>query len=76
MNNVLTVDSWQGKEIDFMFFSSVRCNEAGKLGFLTNERRTNVALTRAKHGTIIVGNASTLVSDPKWAKLINYFMEA
>jgi senataxin len=43
-----------------MFFSAVRCNKDGKLGFLKNERRTNVALTRAKHGCIIVGNAKTL----------------
>ena len=57
INNVLTVDSWQGKEIDFMLFSAVRCNNQGNLGFLKNVRRTNVALTRAKHGTIIVGNA-------------------
>ena len=40
-----------------MIFSAVRSNRHGNIGFLKNERRTNVALSRAKHGMIIVGNA-------------------
>lgn len=64
--NVRTVDSWQGREKEYMIFSAVRSNVEGCIGFLENEKRTNVALTRAKHGMIIVGNAATLLSDPKW----------
>lgn len=56
-----------------MVFSAVRCNEKRKIGFLDNERRINVALTRAKHGLIIVGNARTLSSHPKWQTLIEFF---
>jgi superfamily I DNA and/or RNA helicase len=72
-DNVRTIDSWQGREKEFMIFSAVRCNEKGKIGFLENYRRINVALTRAQHGLIIVGNAATLSSDPKWTTLIEYF---
>lgn len=72
-DNVRTIDSWQGREKEYMIFSAVRCNSEGNVGFLENERRTNVALTRAQHGLIIVGNARTLVSDPKWETLIEFF---
>ena len=53
-----------------MIFSTVRSNKDGGLGFLSNERRINVALTRAKHGMIILGNKKTLESDPNWKDLI------
>ena len=56
-----------------MIFSAVRCNSEGNVGFLENERRTNVALTRAQHGLIIIGNARTLASDPKWETLLVFF---
>jgi len=73
--NVRTIDSWQGREKEFMIFSAVRCNDKKKIGFLENYRRINVALTRAQHGLIIVGNAETLSSDPKWNTLIEYFKQ-
>ena len=68
--NVKTIDSWQGREKEFMIFSAVRCNNEGKIGFLENRRRINVALTRAQHGLIIVGNKETLSVDTKWKNLI------
>ena len=71
--NVRTIDSWQGRETEYMIFSAVRSNKEGKIGFLENMRRTNVALTRAQHGLIIVGDAETLSSHPKWQTLIINF---
>jgi regulator of nonsense transcripts 1 len=56
-----------------MVFSAVRGNKKGNIGFLENEKRINVALTRAKHGLIIVGNAETLRADPKWTILLGVF---
>lgn len=45
---VLTVDGFQGGEMDIIIISSVRSNPSGSIGFLANPNRTNVALTRAR----------------------------
>jgi superfamily I DNA and/or RNA helicase len=34
VENVRTIDSWQGREKEFMIFSSVRCNVRREIGFL------------------------------------------
>ncbi|CAO1948540.1 unnamed protein product, partial [Urochloa humidicola] len=47
-------------EEDIIIVSTVRSNAAGRIGFLKNENRTNVALTRAKHCLWILGNGTTL----------------
>jgi superfamily I DNA and/or RNA helicase len=57
---VSTVDSSQGSESDVIIISFVRTGKQASVGFLTDDRRLNVALTRAKHQLIIVGNANTL----------------
>jgi len=62
---VATVDSSQGCEADVVIVSFVRsqqlsASEASKAGFLSDDRRINVALTRARHQLICVGNEKTL----------------
>lgn len=55
---VHTVDGFQGDECDIIIISCVRSKNT--VGFLKDERRLNVALTRAKHNRIILGNVDTL----------------
>lgn len=57
---VSTVDSSQGSEADLIVISFVRTGKAGTIGFLSDDRRLNVAITRAKHKLICVGNAAQL----------------
>ena len=48
-------------------------NDRQMIGFLADERRMNVALTRAKHSLLIVGSEHTLRNEKRnWAKLINH----
>jgi senataxin len=69
---VNTVDGFQGREKDVIVLSCVRAMADRGLGFLSDERRMNVALTRAKYALIIVGHAETLQKwSPAWGSLID-----
>jgi helicase MOV-10 len=46
------------------------------LGFLKNEKRLNVAITRPQALLIIVGSPSVLYHDPNWKYLIDYCIES
>ncbi|KAL6882570.1 hypothetical protein ACP4OV_011260 [Aristida adscensionis] len=68
---VNSVDGFQGSEEDIIILSTVRSNSAGSTGFLSNLRRANVALTRARHCLWILGNATTLRgSGSVWGELL------
>ncbi|KAH0486109.1 MAG: uncharacterized protein KVP18_001947 [Porospora cf. gigantea A] len=57
---VASVDAFQGREKDFIILSCARSNEGIGIGFLHDSRRLNVALTRARYGLIICGDAKVL----------------
>lgn len=47
--SVRSIDGFQGGEEDIIIFSTVRSNGSGKVGFLSNRQRANVAMTRARY---------------------------
>ncbi|KAJ0266368.1 DNA2/NAM7 helicase-like [Hirschfeldia incana] len=68
--DINTVDGFQGREKDVAIFSCVRANDGGGIGFLSDFRRMNVGITRAKSSVLVVGSAATLKSDPLWKNLV------
>ncbi|CAG2250013.1 unnamed protein product [Mytilus edulis] len=84
--NVNTVVASQGGEWDYVIISLVRslpdyriepnptlgwCKQ--NLGFITDEHQTNVALTRARKGLIVVGNKELLMCSKVWGSFINHY---
>lgn len=69
-----TIDAFQGREKKIIIFSCVRSGTT-HVGFLKNEKRLNVALTRGQSLVIIIGNANTLQKCPIWNKFITYCYE-
>jgi hypothetical protein len=55
-----TIDNFQGEEADIIVISLVRSNKRGVIGFLKEEQRVNVLLSRARYGMFILGNSATL----------------
>lgn len=73
--SVNTVDGFQGQERDIIIISLVRSNDNGQIGFLSDLRRMNVAMTRARMKLIIFGDKATLQHHTFYRKLIQYVDE-
>mmetsp|Transcript_35532 Transcript_35532/g.102160 ORF Transcript_35532/g.102160 Transcript_35532/m.102160 type:complete len:342 (+) Transcript_35532:66-1091(+) len=80
---VHTVDAFQGRECEVIVFSAVRApppvapdvtrfRASVGVGFLGDERRLNVAITRAKSMLLVVGHAPTLSRSPGWSALLQH----
>ncbi|CAN6621584.1 helicase Sen1p [Trichomonascus vanleenenianus] len=66
-----TIDGFQGQEKEIIILSCVRAQEDAKgVGFLSDTRRMNVAITRAKCSLWILGNEDNLTKNPVWWRLI------
>ena len=70
-----TVDGFQGREKEAVIVDLVRSNDSGELGFLSNTRRMNVALTRAKRFLLVVADSATLGNHPYYAQFLAYIDE-
>ena len=55
-----TVDGFQGREKEAVIITLVRSNLENEIGFLSDRRRMNVALTRARRKLIVIGDSATL----------------
>lgn len=69
---VNTVDSFQGQERDIVYISMTRSNSDQRIGFLTDIRRMNVAMTRARKKLVVVGDSATLSVHPFYKAFIAY----
>jgi superfamily I DNA and/or RNA helicase len=70
--SVGTVDAFQGQERDIIAMSLTRSNASGEIGFLSDIRRMNVGMTRARRKLLMVGDASTLCAHPFFMDLLTY----
>ena len=70
--SVNTIDSFQGQERDIVYISMTRSNTESKIGFLSDIRRMNVAMTRARKKLVVIGDSGTLSQLPFYADFITY----
>ncbi|XP_065937840.1 RNA helicase Mov10l1 [Magallana gigas] len=77
-----SVEEFQGQQRKVIIISTVRANERmigfdkkHTLGFLSNPKRFNVAISRAQALLVIVGNPYVLAQDKYWQVLIQYCIE-
>ncbi|HEV7380145.1 MAG TPA: AAA domain-containing protein [Dyadobacter sp.] len=73
--SVNTIDSFQGQERDIVYISMTRSNAEGVIGFLSDIRRMNVAMTRARKKLVVVGDSATLSVLPFYSSFVTYAEE-
>lgn len=72
-----SVEQFQGQEREVIVISTVRStikhngfDKIHCLGFLSNPKRFNVAITRARSLLIVIGNPHIIGKDPHWSMLL------
>lgn len=60
--DINTVDAFQGSQRDIIIYSTVRSSAEGRIGFLSEKPRLNVAFSRAKRLLLIIGDLDCLES--------------
>jgi len=68
-----TIDGFQGREKEAIIISMVRSNDKKEVGFLSDERRMNVAITRAKRHCVLIGDSETISSNDFLNNLLEHF---
>ena len=72
---ISTIDSFQGREKEVVCISLVRSNEAGEVGFLSDERRMNVAITRARRCVVLICDSETMQANSFLSRIVEYVEE-
>ncbi|KAK9123484.1 hypothetical protein Sjap_013086 [Stephania japonica] len=72
---ISTVDGFQGREKEAVIISMVRSNARKEVGFLSDQRRMNVAVTRARRQCCLICDTETVSNDAFLKRLIEYFEE-
>jgi ATP-dependent RNA/DNA helicase IGHMBP2 len=67
---IRSVDGFQGREKEAVVVDTVRSNPDGDIGFLSDIRRMNVAITRARRWLLVIGDSATLGGHPYYAALV------
>jgi ATP-dependent RNA/DNA helicase IGHMBP2 len=70
--SVKTIDGFQGEERDVIYISLVRSNVNSEIGFLSDIRRMNVALTRAKKKLVVIMDTATIGNHPFYKSFVEY----
>merc|ERR1712080_359050 len=70
--DISTVNGFQGCEKELIIISFVRSNPEKKVGFLSEIRRINVTVTRAKRCCFVIGDVETLSSDENLKSFVEY----
>ncbi|XP_024430147.2 DNA-binding protein SMUBP-2 isoform X1 [Desmodus rotundus] len=72
---IKSVDGFQGREKEAVVLSFVRSNRKGEVGFLAEDRRINVAVTRARRHVAVICDSRTVSNHPFLKTLVDYFTE-
>ncbi|XP_032735590.1 DNA-binding protein SMUBP-2 [Lontra canadensis] len=72
---IKSVDGFQGREKEAVVLSFVRSNRKGDVGFLAEDRRINVAVTRARRHVAVVCDSRTVSNHTFLKTLLGHFME-
>ncbi|MEI6410455.1 MAG: AAA domain-containing protein [Bacteroidota bacterium] len=67
-----TIDGFQGQERDVIYLSLVRSNPKNEIGFLSDYRRMNVAMTRARMLLVVIGDSATIGNNKFYASFLEY----
>ncbi|XP_052552136.1 DNA-binding protein SMUBP-2 isoform X1 [Tympanuchus pallidicinctus] len=72
---IKSVDGFQGREKEAVILSFVRSNRKGEVGFLAEDRRINVAVTRARRHVAIICDSHTVGSQAFLGRLLEHFRQ-
>ncbi|XP_072646366.1 DNA-binding protein SMUBP-2-like isoform X4 [Canis lupus baileyi] len=72
---IKSVDGFQGREKEAVVLSFVRSNRKGEVGFLAEDRRINVAVTRARRHVAVVCDSRTVSNHAFLKTLVDHFTE-